>query len=77
MFLAQKKSVLAQINKISKPKIKPLLLGKHFFCLKANGKGLIIGFEIFEYGPSKPELWLVRKTSICVTFFHFWEKYWF
>ena len=52
-------------------------IGLIFFCLKANGKGLIIGFEIFGFGHSKPELWLVRKTPICLTFCHFWEKYWF
>jgi len=45
--------------------------------MKADGKGLIIGFEIFGFGPSKPELWLVRKMGICLTFCHFWEKYWF
>ena len=31
-------------------------LAQTFFCLKADGQGLIIGFEIFEFGPSKPEL---------------------
>ena len=43
-------------------------IGPIFFCLKANGKGLIIGYEIFEFVHSKPELRLVRKTSICITF---------
>ena len=52
-------------------------LAQIFFSLKANGKGLIIGFEIFGFGHSKPELWLVQKRGICVTFFNFWEKYWF
>ena len=32
-------------------------LAQIFFCLKANGKGLIIGFVIFEFGAFKPELW--------------------
>ena len=32
-------------------------LAPKFFCLKADGKGLIIGFETFGFGPSKPELW--------------------
>ena len=31
-------------------------IGSIFFCLKADGKGLIFGFEMFEFGPSKPEL---------------------
>ena len=46
-------------------------------CLKADGKGLILGFEILEFGPSRPELRHVWKMSICLTFFHFWGKYWF
>ena len=32
-------------------------LAQNFFCLKADGKGLILGFEIFEFGAFKPELW--------------------
>ena len=33
------------------------------FFLPDNDKGLIIGFEHFGFGHSKPELWLVQKTS--------------
>ena len=31
-------------------------LAQIFFCLKADGKGLIVGFVIFWFGSSKPEL---------------------
>ena len=43
-------------------------LAQIFFCLKADGKSLILGFEIFGFGPSKAELRRVQKTPICITF---------
>ena len=38
---------------------------------KADGKALILGFKIFGFGPSRPELRhfsFVPKMSICLTF---------
>jgi len=46
-------------------------LAQIFFCLKANGKGLIIGFEIFGFGPSKPELWPISFVPKNVNLPHF------
>ena len=46
-------------------------IGPNIFCLKANGKGLIIGFEIFGFGPSKPELWPISFVPKNVNLPHF------
>ena len=36
--------------------LRKVELAKFFFCLKADGKSLILGFKIFGFGPSKPKL---------------------
>ena len=37
-----------------------------FFCLKADGKGLILSFEIFEFGPSMHEISFFLYINACL-----------
>ena len=69
---------ISTFKKFGKSKTDALEIKLSQWIKSKNDKGLILrfldlGFLSLSYG----QFLLSRKTSICLTFCHFWEKYWF